>query len=384
MSNTIVYSDYNGYPGLNTATSKSYDYFSGYSLPILPDVNLYKSFNYLLSATTANSVVTPTVVDPNKTSWWSDPNGYKSGVATQSQEYGYAGTDIIKIVTGIEWVRNGGPNGDGICFNEKGDWFNEATLGQADSEGSGVKFTNVNYPGQTIPFTHLTRTNNFNRLFTINISKPNDLRIAGAYNGAVFCYNKFEYTNDDQGTIYTAKSLYELPEKFDNLVSFIPDQRESTTLTFTVRVSWQRYVGWGIWDALLSTSKKNEILNNYTNNGFGSSGVDTHIIKHVVKNTNPNWAKILREILRDRQRSLEEQDARYGQTFPKQEIKLSLPEKVPQSLNVPVSGATIPNSDGSTTTFATNCSVTSIVNTTASGVINRSTIFTDGTNTNVT
>lgn len=324
MSNTIVYSDYNKYPGLNTANSKTYDFTAGRALPVLPDVNLYNNFDFKIYATSANAVQPPTTNQTNSKDWWQNQNAYKSGVAPNSTEYGYAGTEIIKIVTGIEWIK-GGPNGDGICFNEKGDWFSEATLGTADSEGNGVKFTVQTYPGQTVPFTHVTSTSNYSSLITINIQKPPNLRIAGAYNGAVFCYNKFEYTNDDQGTIFSANSLYELPEKFDNLVSFIPDQREKTTLTYTVKVYWERYVNWGIWELAFSTAKKNEILNNYTNNGFGASGYDIHTITHVINNTNPNWGKILKQILKERQRSLKEQDQRYGQTFPAQKINIGLP-----------------------------------------------------------
>ena len=51
MSYTVVYSDYNGYPG----SQDTYDYRGARETPILPDVNLYNSFNFKLYATTANS-----------------------------------------------------------------------------------------------------------------------------------------------------------------------------------------------------------------------------------------------------------------------------------------------------------------------------------------
>ena len=50
MSYTVVYSDYNGYPG----SEDTYDGRSAVEIPILPDVNLYNSFNFELKATTFN------------------------------------------------------------------------------------------------------------------------------------------------------------------------------------------------------------------------------------------------------------------------------------------------------------------------------------------
>ena len=51
MSYTVVYSNYNGYPG----SRDTYDFRGARETPILPDVNLYNSFNFKLYATTANA-----------------------------------------------------------------------------------------------------------------------------------------------------------------------------------------------------------------------------------------------------------------------------------------------------------------------------------------
>jgi len=82
MSYTIVYSDYNGYPG----SDDTYDHRSGVETPILPDVNLYNSFNFKLYATTANSVAPSTQEDGagdyNRSSNYRT-SGYRSGSSTR-------------------------------------------------------------------------------------------------------------------------------------------------------------------------------------------------------------------------------------------------------------------------------------------------------------
>ena len=59
MSNTIIYSDYNSFPG----QEDTYDFGSGAQTPIFPDVTLYKSFNYTLKSTGVNSAPSPTQED---------------------------------------------------------------------------------------------------------------------------------------------------------------------------------------------------------------------------------------------------------------------------------------------------------------------------------
>ena len=58
-----------------------------------------------------------------------------------------------------------------------------------------------------------------------------------------------------------------------------------------------------------------------------STGTDIHIITHVVNNNNNNWEKILKDTLQ-KQRTLEEQHERYGQTFPQTQIEITPPQAV--------------------------------------------------------
>ena len=51
MSYTVIYTDYNGYPG----SKDTYDFFSGAETPLLPDVNLYNTFNFEIESTSAAS-----------------------------------------------------------------------------------------------------------------------------------------------------------------------------------------------------------------------------------------------------------------------------------------------------------------------------------------
>lgn len=316
MSNVYIRSDYNRYPG----TSANYDFTSGYQLPLLPDVNLFRSFSYTLYAESANSQAPPTLsstgTNTGRQSY--SQTGVRAGVAPNSTRVGYAGANIFKVPVNVEWVKTGGPDGNGVCQNEKGDWFTEEALGTPDSQGSGVRLGRIVNPGTKSVTFYTSATaaggQTVTQTFITTVAAWPDLTISGAYNNAVFCYNKFDYTNDNVGTIYTAKSLFELPERFDNLVSFIPDERETTTLTFTIKVDWVRLVSWGAWD-FLDTTTKNNLTTTLTNNGFDSAGTEYHTVTHVVNNTN-DYSKILRQILDERQRPLSEQDDRYGQSFP--------------------------------------------------------------------
>lgn len=341
MSNTIIYSDYNQYPG----TDSNYDFTSGRQLPLLPDVNLFNSFSYTLYADSANSQLPSTTIGPAGRGSYAD-TGYRNGVAPDSTEFGVFGTNILKIPTDVNWVKTGGPNGNGVCQNERGDWFTEESLLTADRMGSGVRLGKINNTG-TRTLTYITDTTISGRgAYTssyevVNVAAWPDLVISGSYNDAIFCYNKFEYTNDNRGTIFSARSLYELPEKIDNLVTFIPDSRSSTTLTFMIRVDWVRHENWGSLD-YLSAENKTTLRNIYNSNNFGETGTDYHQVTHVVNNTN-DYRRILDQILRQRQRSLEDQDLRYGQDFPKTEINLttSQPYYSDSSLvNTTISGVT--------------------------------------------
>lgn len=319
MSNIIITSDYNDYPGKGS----NYDFSSGTELPLLPNVNLFNSFSYTLYADTGNSQLPSTSFDTGRGSYAT--TGIRNGVAPNSTEFGVFGTNILKIPVDVNWVMTGGPSGNGVCQNERGDWFTEEALRTADRMGSGVRLTKINNTG-TKTVTYITDADTSSGRYTASYSIVNvpawpDLVITGSYNDAIFCYNLFEYTNDDKGTVYQAKSLYELPEKIDNLVTFIPDSRSSTTLTFTLRVDWIRHENWGSLDSL-SAANKNVLLGIYNSNDFGSSGTDFHKVTHVVNNTN-DYRRALDQILNQRQRTLQEQDKRYGQNFPATQIKLT-------------------------------------------------------------
>lgn len=311
MSQIYLSTEYNKYPG----TKDNYDFTSGYQIPILPDVNLFRSFSHIVYANSANSQQSSTYAGTSNQSYTGYANtGVRNGVASQSTAVGIEGANIFKIPTDVNWVVDGGPNGNGICYNEKGDWFTAESLGTADSQGQGVRLSKIINTG-TKNAVLITKAAAGSRTvsssYAVAVPAWPDLKIEGAYNNAVFCYNKFEYTNDYEGTIYEAKSLFELPERIDNLVSFIPDQREQTTLTFKVRVDWVRHINWGIW-AGADESLRNSWLGSYT---IPESGTEYHTITHVVKNTN-DYSKILQAILKERQRPLTQQDQRYGQSFP--------------------------------------------------------------------
>ena len=333
MSYTVVYSDYNGYPG----SSDTYDHRSGVETPILPDVNLYNSFNFKLYATTANANAPSTQESGagsyNKAQSWRTSSS-RPGTSTQSPHNAYLGTHVARVPTAMRWVRNQGPKNNAIAQNELGDWFTEEVLAKADNNGGGVKFVENTAQSGTKQFTFVTnamgggqertRTHNF------TVDHWNDLSIKGSYNAAVFCRNEFGYTNDYEGGTYTAKSLYELPEKFDRLYKFIPDQREFTTLTFKIEVDWRLYVSWGVYGSNISNSQIQTILQKMGYNSENDTGTDTHIITHVVNNSNNDYEKILNDLLGDRQRSEEEINERYNQTFPEtaENVEFTKPTKV--------------------------------------------------------
>ena len=320
MSYTVVYSDYNGYPG----SDDTYDHRSGVETPILPDVNLYNSFNFKLYATTANANAPSTQESGagsyNKAQSWRTSSS-RPGTSTRSPHNAYLGTHIARVPTAMRWVRNQGPKNNAIAQNELGDWFTEEVLAKADNNGGGVKFVENTAQSGTKQFTFVTnadgggQTRTRTHIFTVD--HWNDLSIKGSYNAAVFCRNEFGYTNDSEGGPYTARSLGELPEKFDRVYKFLPDQREFTTLTFKIEIDWQLYVSWGIYGSNISSSQQNTILQKMGYNSSNDTGTDTNTITHVVNNSNNDCEKILRDILNERQRTPEEIDERYNQTFPK-------------------------------------------------------------------
>lgn len=325
MSYTIVYSDYNGLPGADG----NYDFASGGQLPILPDVDLYNSFNFEIKATAVNANTPPT--QESGAGLYSNSSNYRTsgvrnGTSTRAPYGATAGVNIVRAPVAMRWIDNLGPDGDGIAQNEKGDWFNREVLGKADGMGGGVEFIENPNPGGTTTLSFITKTADYEDAESIVVPACNSLSIAGSYNNSVFCYNQFGYTNDYEGGLYEVNSLFELPEEFDNLYKFIPDQRETTTLKFTIEVDWQVVVNWGIYGAYFTGDQQASMLSRMGYAGVGSTGTDTHIVTHVVNNTN-NWEKIFNQILK-RQRSLDEQHERYGQTFPSTEIEITAPEAI--------------------------------------------------------
>ena len=335
MSYTVIYTDYNGYPG----SKDTYDFFSGAETPLLPDVNLYNTFNFEIESTSAASG-TPSTQESgagsyNKAQSWRT-SGSRPGTSTKYPHNAYMGVHIARIPTAMRWVNNQGPTNDGIAQNEKGDWFSEEVLAKGDNKGGGVTFvTNAPQAG-TYQFTFVTSAEDTRtggtRTQTHTFSVPywNSLSIKGSYNAAVFCYNEFGYTDDYEGGTYEVSSLWELPEKFDRLYKYIPDQREFTTLTFRVEVDWQLYVSWGIYGNDLSASQQQSILTKMGYNTASQTGTDTHSFTHVVNNSNNDHQKILNDLISDRQRSEEEINERYNQTFPEtvENVEFTQPTKV--------------------------------------------------------
>ena len=317
---TVIYSDYNEYPGRPaTRFTAGYNFESGIEPPVLPTVNLQNNFSFTLTVGVFNSY-SPSTLDDNYQGYAN--TGVRNGFAPQSTRFGYASSlfNVNKRITDVQWILDGGPQGNGAAQNELGEWLTYESLTTSDGDGSGIRLEVIPPSSSTGNYTIVTDTPNYDSTYTeTGIELWDQLKISGSYNGAVFCHNQFEYTNDDIGTVYNAKSLYELPRKFDNLVSFIPDQRESTTLTYRVRVSWDRNVDWK--SSPFTTGQRNTILGKYNDNDMGPSGVDIHTITHKINNNKNNWGALLNSTIA-RQRTLDEQNTRYGQTFPKLQINV--------------------------------------------------------------
>ena len=340
MSYTIVFSDYNGLPG----GTGNYDYLSGAQAPILPAVDLFNSFNFEVKATTAEVAAPPT----QKTGAGKDGRTYSNstnyrtrgtryGASTAKPQGAYGGIHVARVPTDVRWVDTGGPDGDGIAQNEKGDWFNREVLSKADGKGGGVTFVKNPTASGNTDLSFVTSTEEVTAAESFTIPAWNSLSIQGSYNGGVFCYNEFGYVDEDPNTYgnadYTSKTyevsnLYELPEKIDQLYKFVPDQRETTTLTFTVEVDWKVYISYGIYAGFIDASNQAKILDRMGYTSATETGTDVHTITHVINNDNSNWPKILEEILATRQRSQEEQDERLGQTFPKTDIEVTASQKI--------------------------------------------------------
>ena len=340
MSYTIVYSDYNGLPG----GAGNYDYLSGAQAPILPAVDLFNSFNFEIKATTAEVATPPT----RKTGAGKDGRTYSNstnyrtrgtryGSSTAKPQGAYRGVHVARIPTDVRWVDTNGPNGDGIAQNEKGDWFSREVLSKSDGKGGGVTFVKNPTPSGNTSFSFVTNTEEETAAESFTVLDWNSLSIQGSYNGGVFCYNEFAYIDEDPNTYgnadyttqtYEVTSLYELPEKFDQLYKFVPDQRESTTLTFTIEVDWQVFISYGAYAGLISASNQAKILDRMGYTNATQTGTDVHTITHTINNDTRHWPKILEEILATRQRSQEEQNERLGQTFPTTEIEITTSKKI--------------------------------------------------------
>jgi hypothetical protein len=317
--NTLVYSDTNSYPGkAATKYTAGYNWATGTEPPLLNAVNIGNNFSFNLYAGIAST--SPASTAQNNYKGYAN-TGVRNGTVPQSPQFGY-GTPYINVykrITNFSWVTNSGPQGNGVAQNERGDWFTYDALTTADRAGSGIKLNTIPANPATGTYTFSVTTGNYSSSYTTGVIPlwPT-LNISGSYNAAVFCYNQFDYTNDYEGTVYTAKSLFELPENIDNLVSFIPDQRDKTTLKYTLKIDWVRE---DVWNLGFSTGDKNTILSQYTDNGFGPSGTDYHTVTQVINNTF-DWNKLFKETL-ERQRSVKEQHERYGQTTPYIEISVT-------------------------------------------------------------
>ena len=354
MSNTIIYSDYNSFPG----QEDTYDFGSGAQTPIFPDVTLYKSFNYTLKSTGVNSAPSPTQTNrPGSTPPGSSgsPTGSTAGTpggrpgqrtsGNTGPTTGYVGIYVFKVPTAMRWVTNLGPNGDGACHNEKGDWFSEQVLGEPDRFGPGIVLEEIPRSGTSaLPFLQESPPEEGGtESATVTVTAWNWLKISGAYNAAVFPYNEFAYTTDypQEENNYTTgqqevDSLYELPGKFNNLYKFIPDDREKTTLTFTVEVDWELIPFWskGIGPNLTEATRNN-IFGKYATKGINQTGTDTHTVTHVVYNDTSNWKALLEETL-EKQYTTEEQWKNGGQDFPFREFNLDVAASQVDTINDPV------------------------------------------------
>lgn len=334
MSNTYIYSKYNEGPG----SEETYNGRAAVETPIIPDVNLYNSFNFEVKAN-SNGTRTPTTQEEGAGGYSRSSNyrtsNVRTGTSTRSPNGGnsYFGVHVARVPTRVYWVDDQGPQNNAIAQSELGDWFTRDVLKKADGRGGGVEFIENAAPSGTFQFVFNTNadgggvTRQASHTFTVN--HWNTLSIKGSYNAAVFCRNEFGYTNDYEGGTYEAKSLYELPEKFDNLYKFIPDQREFTTLTFKIKVDWVLAVNYGIY-AGISQSQANSLLSDMGYSSSTATGTDIHTVTHVVNNSNNDYNKILNDLINDRQRTPEEQRERYNQTFPEtaKNMKVTTPSKI--------------------------------------------------------
>ena len=100
MASTIIYSDYNGFPG----SEDTYDFRSGEESPIFPDVTLYESFDYTLKSTGADARDSPTEVEDDGGGDLDDsditPGGSKptrNGEST-SPRYGFSSVFVARFL----------------------------------------------------------------------------------------------------------------------------------------------------------------------------------------------------------------------------------------------------------------------------------------------
>lgn len=305
---SVVYSSANSSPNAG-----GYNFTTGVLGPILPTVGLFSSFSFELFAKAA---YTPSPTERGGT--YARGGGYGYRQVPQYPPLLIFDNEIgsFKVITGMEWVTDGGPNGNGVAQNERGDWFTLDALTKPDKFGLGIKLetvaetgnVSVVYPAiEGTPIQEKTRT----------VPAWNHLRISGSYNSAVFCYNEFGYLDNNESgeeNVKVARTLYELPENFDQLVRFIPDQRPSTTITFYVRVFYSRSIEFGSYESLLSSGDKDFIRNKFSSVGLNNSDSEIHAVPHIINNNNNNWNRILQETL-TRQRTKEQQDSRYGKNF---------------------------------------------------------------------
>lgn len=335
---TLVYSSYNPYPGapsgssiigssgrVNTSTT-GYNFLTGREPALLPQVNLFNSFDYELKLGVSYNSTPSTLISGIEVDQSYANTGIRSaagssltpsfGMTSESEPTGLY--RVYKKPVEARWVKTGGPQNNGVARNERGDWFTEEALSTADDQGTGIRLTTQSDPDSSpyyVGFSTTTSSSGSSTSTAIATSGTpwNKLRINGSYNSSVFCYNEFDYITDNNDDVIRATSLFELPERIDNIISFIPDERSTTTLEFYIEVDYvlEVYDPFGF-----GSSSTSSILDLYEDNGVPISGTDIHRVTHVIKNNTSNWPRVLQEIIDNRQRSLDEQDARYGNTFP--------------------------------------------------------------------
>lgn len=220
---------------------------------------------------------------------------------------------IFKQITNLEWVKNLGPNGNGVARNELGDWFTESALSASDQFGNGIKLETIAATGtvsETVTASDGTTASG------VTYSGFPTLKISGSYNSAVFPYNILSYTNNNSATVLTVNNLYSFPDRVDSFLGLEADTRTTTQLRFTVRVTYSLSVSWGIWNNFLSSTEKNKILALYNARGYTTSGSGTelHEVTHNVTNNLTAWGPILEDIRDTRVRTLTERDYLYQNT----------------------------------------------------------------------